>query len=105
MAMADDNEELAQEPIRAFEFLSPVLDLVLGFTDFTDEVRDEAVGLACWVTEVTVDMPVEMVIQVDDSGKVRLASAPPTQQIETTIFPVLHRMRLGLVGEHDPERE
>lgn len=103
--MADDTEDLDLEPIRAFEFLSPVMDFVLGFTDFTDEVRDEAVGLACSVTEIKVDMPVEMVIRVDDSGTVRLASAPPTQQIATTIFPVLHRMRLGLVGEHGPERE
>jgi hypothetical protein len=103
--MAEEEDDPGQLPSRAFEFLLPVMDLVLGFTDFTYEVRDDVVGLACSVTEVKVDMPVEMVIQVDEGGKIRLASVPPTQQIETTIFPVLHRMRLCLVVENGPEKE
>ncbi|MBU0680018.1 MAG: hypothetical protein KKD73_01220 [Proteobacteria bacterium] len=103
--MTVENEKNGEEPIRAFEFLSPVMDFVLGFTDFTDEMRDDTVGMACSVTEVKVDMPVEIGVKVDEDGNVRLAGAPPTQQIETTIFPVLHRMRLGLVVGNGPERD
>jgi hypothetical protein len=103
--MTIDDEKNKQEPIREFEFLSPVMDFVLAFTDFTDEIRDEKSGMACSVTEVIVDMPVEIGVTVDEGGKVGMASAPPTQQIETTIFPVLHRMRLGLVVANDPGRD
>lgn len=103
--MSGDLDNNEQKPIREFEFLSPVMDFVLGFTDFTDEMKNDQLGFACSVTNVQVDMPVEMALKVDDNGNVDLASAPPTQQIETTIFPVLHRMRLNLVAGNDQERE
>lgn len=94
-----------EEPIREFEYLSPLVDFVLGFADIADEMKNEEVGISCYVTDVKVDLPVEFGMKVDDVGNVSLASAPPTQQIETTIFPVLHRMRLGLVVEDGPETE
>lgn len=85
------------------EFLTPVADMVNGFTDFQEQITDDGLGLACSVVNIGVEMPVEIHTEVDDSGKVALVSAPPTQQIETSIFPVLHTMRLVLVADDAPD--
>lgn len=103
--MTSDIQNYKQEPVREFEFLSPIVNFVTGFTDIVDEMRNEEVGIACSVTNVKIELPVEIGVEVDDNGNVSLASAPPTQQIETTIFPVLHRMRIVLVVENGPESE
>ena len=103
--MTADIKHNEQEPIREFEFLSPVVDFVTGFTDIADEMKNDEVGISCSITDVKVDLPVEIGVKVDDDGNVSLASAPPTQQIDTTIFPVLHRMQLCLVLEDGPKRE
>jgi hypothetical protein len=103
--MLTNVEHSVSDPIREFEFLSPVADFVLGFTDIVDEMRSDEVGMSCFVSDVKVDMPIEIGVKVDADGNIGLASAPPTQQIETTIFPVLHRMRLGLVVENGSERD
>lgn len=85
------------------DFLAPVAELVNGFTDFQEQIADHDQGMACSVTKIAVEVPVEIHIEVDDGGGVALVSAPPTQQIETSIFPVLHTMRLVLVADHGAE--
>lgn len=87
------------------DFLAPVADMVNGFADFREQIADNGLGLACSVTKIAVEMPVEIHTEVDDSGTVALVSAPPTQQIDTSFFPVLHTMRLVLVGNHGSENK
>jgi len=37
-----------------------------------------------------------MDVLVEESGRVRLAGAPPTQYTKTTILPVFHRLTLNI---------
>ena len=49
------------------------------------------------VERVTLDLPVEIEVAVDEGGNVHLGSAPPTQHLATTVMPVLHRLRMRIV--------
>lgn len=76
-------------------FLVPVSELVRAQTDIDLE---DAAGLLR-VESLRVSMPMEIAERVDEAGRVRLAVAPPTQRVETSIMPVLHRLTVNLSVE------
>lgn len=59
-------------------------------------------GFVLAVSELKVDLPVELDL-VEDNSVWRLDAAPPTQWIETTVMPVWHRVRMT-VSLDDGER-
>lgn len=77
--------------------LVSLAELVAGFGPDEGEFVPEAAPGRMWVERVTLDLPVEIEVTVDVADEVRLGSAPPTQQIATSIMPVLHRLRIGIV--------
>ena len=48
---------------------------------------------------LAVTCPVELQVLVGPDGQVRLAAAPPRQALETTVMPVLHRLRVVVVRD------
>ena len=54
-----------------------------------------------FVARVSVDLPIELQVNVDAAGVVHLGTAPPTQHVATSTMPVLHRLRLRLVRTED----
>lgn len=98
--------------------LVPFGELVAGFApeEDDDDVGDAAMSLEglpeevaravretrpLFVARVSVDLPIELQVNVDDAGAVHLGTAPPTQHVATTTMPVLHRLRLRLVRTED----
>lgn len=45
------------------------------------------------VSEIKLDLPIELDL-LQERGVWEIDAAPPTQKIETTVMPVLHRVRL-----------
>lgn len=75
-------------------------DLVAAFGP---EDEDLAPGLAgappLWVERVSLNLPFELAVATREDGNVQLGGAPPTQHLETTFMPVLHRLRLRIVRD------
>ena len=69
--------------------LAELADLVAACADLS---ADPTGDLS--VTEVVVELPVELGVRADADGLVELVAAPPRQAMETTVMPVLHRIRL-----------
>ncbi len=69
---------------------------------FSHTEDPEALELLAGLTieELRLDLPIELDVLVDENGQVELQSAPPTQQIETSVMPVLHRLMVRMV--HGP---
>ncbi len=62
---------------------------------------DQETGVRMTVLELAFDLPMELRVRESEAGGLDLRSGPPTQRIETTVFPVLHRLevRLALVED------
>jgi hypothetical protein len=83
------------------EFLGPFATLVECLGDL-EVVVDPVTGDGMRVERAVLDLPIELDVGVDDDGVVVLATAPPTQHVETTIMPVFHQVRIeiGVDGSH-----
>jgi hypothetical protein len=65
--------------------------VVLGATD-------DGTGVRLTVTELRFDLPMELrVRRAGGVESLNLRAGPPTQRVQTTVFPVLHRLRVRLV--------
>ena len=85
--------------------LAPFSLLVDALTVADEPMVNPLPGLApegyaegLYVERLQMALPFEIQVDVDDAGHVRVAGAPPTQTIRTTIMPVLHSMTLHVVG-------
>ncbi len=80
-------------------YLHPFEALFAGLDDLDADLVDEELGVRMLLEEATVDTPIELDASVDEQGRVVLASAPPTQHVETTWMPVFHRLRLRVTAD------
>ncbi|MBC8137112.1 MAG: hypothetical protein H8F28_14630 [Fibrella sp.] len=94
---------------------------LLSFADFMNVLGDHGgvvtgvaeqdTGVRMTVTELAYDLPMELRVRTDAGGGLVLRGGPPTQRVETTIFPVLHRIRVRLarteetLGESAPDAD
>ncbi|WP_414573171.1 hypothetical protein [Nostoc sp. CCY 9925] len=83
--------------------LMPFSQLVEELTNYEKQQVDRNTGFAMTITQLTVDMPIELKVTVNHDGKVNLKGSPPTQLVKTTIMPVFHQMRLTVVREDGDE--
>jgi hypothetical protein len=58
----------------------------------------EATASTMSLTRLIVESPIELQSHVQPDGTVALAVAPPRQPMETTVMPVLHRIRINVVA-------
>lgn len=85
-----------------FEDLDPLLsfaDLIHTLTDYEKQRVNPETGQVLTVEQIKVDMPIELRVEVDESGQVTLKGAAPTQRTETTVLPVFHQMQLRIVED------
>jgi hypothetical protein len=83
------------------EYLHPFSRLFEGIADLDAALVDEEFGAAFLLDEAIVELPIELSIGVTDQGTVALATAPPTQHVETTYMPVFHQIRLSVRSDGD----
>lgn len=75
-------------------------DRLPGLAEFLGELAsaasvdpDSAGEETVQVSEIKVDLPIELNL-LQERGVWQLDASPPTQQVETTVMPVWHRVRL-----------
>ena len=57
---------------------------------------EQGTGVRLTVTELAFDLPMELRVRENETGDLVLRAGPPTQRVDTTIFPVLHRLRVRM---------
>jgi hypothetical protein len=74
-----------------------------GIAEMILELLPEPRGgpLEVRVSQLTIDMPVEVTPQADAGGRLALETGPPSQSFRTSVMPVFHRivLRAELVEE------
>ncbi|AZZ92062.1 hypothetical protein EUZ85_15545 [Hahella sp. KA22] len=78
------------------DFLTPQLAL-----DIDPAQPDQLLGL--YVERLALDLPIELQPRRDEHGVLTVGVAPPTQWIETSVQPVLHRLRVTLELNDDDD--
>ena len=71
-------------------------DLVTRFAMIHSLVDDH---LIYSIDKITISVPIELNVAVNEDGIVRLTSSPPSQQIETSFMPVFHQLGMVINAE------
>jgi hypothetical protein len=79
--------------------LVPLSEFVGCLGDLVGQVGGQEEGLTLTVTDLTIQLPFELEVRVDESGDVALASATP-ERTETSYRPMLHGLKVGIVLDH-----
>lgn len=79
---------------------SMLTDFASFVYSMADLAIDDPAEVVIQITGVKVNLPIELEILVDEEGKVRIDSAPPTQRIETSFMPVFHQIGLKVISEN-----
>ncbi len=85
------------------EAFLPFAEIVRRTITFRGEIVDEAAGVHSYIYACDVEMPVELDISRDQSGRLRIGSTPPLYYVDTSIRPSYHRIRVtaSLAEERD----
>ena len=89
----------AHEQFVDLDPLLPLADLIHPLTDYEKQRVNPETGQVLTVEQIKVDMPIELRVEVDESGQVRLKGSAPTQRTETAVLPVFHQMQLRIVED------
>ena len=76
--------------------LSTLLEL---FADVEHRQEDDRLGMTLTVESMAFDLPFELEMRVDSRGRCELHAAPPTQELETSVMPVFHRLTVRMVRD------
>lgn len=91
----DPDEAIGGDP------LIPVSELISNMARFIGQIGDPDSGQVLTVEQLNFDLPVELQLEIDDQGRLNLKAAPPTQQIETSVMPVFHQIKLSVVKDNE----
>ena len=83
-------------------FLS-LSDALAQMLDVRGEIVDQDAGVRAHITQLSIELPIELDVSRDESGALVLGSAPPLYYVETTYLPSFHRIRVTAVRDepHD----
>ncbi len=83
------------------EKLQPFSVLVESLSAITHAAPESDFWEVLKVDKILVDLPVEIDVLVNDDNTITLASAPPTQHIETSFMPTIQHLKLTIVRLED----
>jgi hypothetical protein len=78
-------------------------DALADLFDFQGEIIDDEAGVRSHITECTIEMPIELDVSRDESGKLVLGSTPPMYYVHTTFLPSFHRIRVTATRSEVPD--
>lgn len=82
--------------------LVPFAGFVQALFDLWEPMRDPETGLQTKVEALTVDLPCEMSVEVDEAGAPTIAGAPPLLRTETSFTPVFHQICIHFtIDQHE----
>jgi hypothetical protein len=83
--------------------LMPFSQLVEELTNYEKQQVDPNTGFAMTIEQLTVGMPIELKVTVNNDGTVNLKGSPPTQLVKTTVMPIFHQIQIRIVREDGDE--
>lgn len=69
-------------------------DLIAGALSFRGEIVDVEAGVRSCIYEFRVEMPVELSLDRDPLGTLRIGSTPPLYYVDTTFRPSFHQLQV-----------
>ncbi len=75
------------------EAFIPFSAMLAKIAGFEGEIYDEENGIHSYINRFEIDTPVEMNIESDENGKIRLGMVPPLYRVDTTFEPSYHTIR------------
>ncbi len=82
-------------------------DALAEMLDFRGEIVDNEAGVRSHITQISIELPIEMDVSRDEKGALVLGSAPPIYYVDTSYRPSYHRIRVTAVTREtlatDPE--
>jgi hypothetical protein len=76
------------------EAFLPFSEIIRRALAFRGEITDEAAGVRFYIDACDIEMPVELDITHDESGRLRIGSTPPLYYVDTSVRPSYHRLKL-----------
>jgi hypothetical protein len=73
--------------------------LVGDLTDIEGQVSDLPEVMAMCIEQISLQLPVELLVEMAPDGRLQVLGSPPTQRTETTILPVFHRLVMRVVRD------
>lgn len=74
------------------QMMSPS-EMIEMFTEPVEEIIDEEEGVSMHIHGIEMDLPVQMMVAMDNDGTVQIGITPPLYKIETSFTPVMHQLR------------
>jgi hypothetical protein len=70
----------------------PLSEIIRRTIAFRGEIVDEAAGVRSYVYACDIEMPVELDVTRDESGRLRIGSTPPLYYVDTSFRQSYHRL-------------
>lgn len=82
-----DPTQRIDEAMMSFE------EMINTLVEPVEEIIDEENGVNMYVSSVSLDMPIQLDVVVDENGKVTLGATPPLYKADTSFESVFHQLR------------
>ncbi len=77
------------------EAFIPFSAMLLKIAAFEGEIYDEEQGVHSYINRFEIETPIEMNIERDENGQIRLGVVPPLYRVDTTFEPSYHAIRFS----------
>jgi hypothetical protein len=77
------------------EAFIPFSDMVHRVLAVDGDFYDEENGVRTYISEMEVGTPIELDVQVDENGKVKLGAVPPLYRVYTSFRPSYHSVTIN----------
>ena len=74
------------------QMMSPS-EMIEMFTEPVEEIIDEDEVVSMHIHGIEMDLPVQLMVAIDNDGTVQIGVTPPLYKIETSFTPVMHQLR------------
>jgi hypothetical protein len=71
----------------------PLSEIIRRMTAFRGEIVDNVAGVRSHIHAFDVEMPVELDVTRDESGRLQIGSTPPLYYVDTSLRPSYHRLQ------------
>ena len=85
--------ENTTDPRLIDEAMMSFQEMVNELVEPVDEILDEENGVLMGISKISLDMPIQLDVAVDENGNVQLGATPPLYHVETSFGPVFHQLR------------
>ena len=84
--------ENTTEPRLVDEAMMSLEEMVADLVAPVEEIVDEENGVLMGISSISIDMPVQLDVVMDENGQVHLGTTPPLYHLETSFMPVFHQL-------------